>query len=138
MSDDETAAAAALRSEYDRLEKAHAEADELPEEIDQRLGEIEAALAALEERPVKYDPDEIVRAGVFVSIDRSGALRIERGYVRPEDEPAVLEVRPDSDVGLDGIEAASQEGLRCRASARRRRMSVTKRRSRASSRSLIG
>ena len=110
MSDDETAAAAALRSEYDRLEQAHAEADELPEEIDQRLGEIEAALAALEERPVKYDPDEIVRAGVFVSIDRSGALRIERGYVRPEDEPAGVEVRPDSDVGLNGIEAASQEG----------------------------
>ena len=110
MSDDETAAAVALRSEYDRLEETHAEADELPEEIDQRLGEIEAAVAALEERPVKYDPDEVVRAGVFVSIDRSGALQIERGYVRPQDEPAVPQVQPDSDVGLAGIEAASQEG----------------------------
>jgi hypothetical protein len=26
------------------------------------------------------------RAGAFVSIDGSGALRVERGYVRPEDE----------------------------------------------------
>src|SRR6516162_9163147 len=29
-------------------------------------GEIETALAALDERPVKYDPDEVARAGVFV------------------------------------------------------------------------
>ena len=36
-----------------------------------------------------YDPDEIARAGAFVSIDGSGALRIERGYVRPEDEPPI-------------------------------------------------
>jgi ParB family chromosome partitioning protein len=89
MSDEEIATAQALRAEYDRLEQDHADADELPEEIDQQLGEIEAALAALDERPVKYDPDEIARAGVFVSIDGSGELRIERGYVRPEDEPAI-------------------------------------------------
>ena len=78
-----------MRAEYERLEQAHADADELPDDVDQRLGEIETALAALDDRPVRYDPDEIARAGVFVSIDSSGDLRIERGYVRPEDEPAV-------------------------------------------------
>ena len=57
-------------------------------EVDQRLGEIETALAAFE-RPVVYDPAEIARAGVFVSIDGDGDLRIERGYVRREDEPPV-------------------------------------------------
>src|SRR6516225_7158574 len=67
MSDEEIATAEALRSEYDRLEQDHAEADELLEEIDQRLGEIETALAALDERPLKYDPDEVARAGVFIS-----------------------------------------------------------------------
>jgi ParB family chromosome partitioning protein len=98
-----------LRSEYDRLEEAHAEADELPEEIDQRLGEIEAALADLDERPLKYDPDEVARAGVFISIDGSGALRIERGYIRPEDEPASPEARPESDAESNSIETASQD-----------------------------
>jgi hypothetical protein len=44
MTDEEVATAEALRAEYDRLEQAHAEADELPEEVDQRLGEIETAL----------------------------------------------------------------------------------------------
>ena len=40
------------RPRYDRLEAEYAEADELPDEVDQRLGEIETALAAFENRPV--------------------------------------------------------------------------------------
>jgi ParB family chromosome partitioning protein len=109
MSDEEIATAEALRAEYERLEQTHAEADELPEEVDQRLGEIETALAALDERPVKYDPDEVARGGVFVSIDGSGALRVERGYVRPEDEPAVARPEPEGDTQANSIEVASSE-----------------------------
>jgi ParB family chromosome partitioning protein len=89
MTDQEAASAEALRAEYERLEQTHADADELPEDVDRRLGEIETALAALDDRPVRYDPEEIARAGAFVSIDSSGDLRVERAYVRPEDEPAV-------------------------------------------------
>jgi len=97
MSEEEVATAEALRAEYERLEQAHADANELPEEIDLRLGEIETALAALDDRPVSYDPEEIARAGVFVSIDRSGELRVERGYVRPEDEPTLPQAEPATD-----------------------------------------
>ena len=61
----------------------------MPEEIDHRLSEIEAALAAFEERPVIYDTADRGRAGAFVSIDGSGALRVECGFVRPEDEAPV-------------------------------------------------
>ncbi|MDX2204015.1 MAG: ParB N-terminal domain-containing protein, partial [Hyphomicrobiaceae bacterium] len=89
LSEKETARRDALQAEFDRLEQDCAEADEVPEETDRRLVEIEEALAAFEDRPVAYDPDEMARAGVFVSIDGSGALRVERGYVRPEDEPPV-------------------------------------------------
>jgi ParB family transcriptional regulator, chromosome partitioning protein len=79
----------AFKAEYDRLEQEYADADELPAEVDQRLSEIETALETLDERPVVYDPAEIARAGVFVSIDADGHLRIERGYVRPDDEAPV-------------------------------------------------
>lgn len=85
--DEERVARDALRNEYDDIESEYSEHDELPEEIDRRLGEIEAALEDFEKRPVIYDPAEVARAGVFISIDRDGEPVIERGYVRPEDEP---------------------------------------------------
>ena len=110
MSDEEVATAESLLAEYERLEQAHAEADELPEEVDDRLGEIETALVALDDRPVKHDPEEIARAGVFISIDSSGALRVERGYVRPEDEPAVPQSEPTPDrADSDNVEAGTVE-----------------------------
>jgi ParB family chromosome partitioning protein len=117
MSVEEVATAEALRAEHDCLGQAHAEADELPEEVDQRLGEIETALAALDERPITYDPDEVARAGAFVSVDGSGALRIERGYVRPEDEPAVPQPEPGSDPESTGAEAPFVEGPEAQSSS---------------------
>src|SRR5690606_19132238 len=86
LTDEERATRETLRDEYDRLEAEYAEADELPDEVDARLGEIEQALAAFERRPMTFDPDQTANAGVFVSIDADGTLLVERGYVRPEDE----------------------------------------------------
>ncbi len=89
VTDEETAARDALKAEFDKLEETYAEAEEIPEEVDKRLGEIETALDAFERRPILYDAAEVTRAGAFVSIDTSGVLRVERGYVRPEDEAPV-------------------------------------------------
>ena len=94
LTEEEQAARDALQAEMDRLEEAYAEADEVPEEVDQRLGEIETALAAFDDRPVAFDPEDVSRAGAFVSIDGSGGLRVERGYVRPEDE---LPIEPEAE-----------------------------------------
>ena len=98
FTEDERTSFDVLKAEQDRLEEEYSEADELPDEIDQRLGEIETALAALDDRPVIYDPADIARAGVFVSIDGDGGLRIERGFVRPEDDAPVT---ADPDGGND-------------------------------------
>ncbi|MEQ9177583.1 MAG: ParB/RepB/Spo0J family partition protein, partial [Nitratireductor sp.] len=86
LSADEEATRDALKAEFNQLEEQYAEADELPDEVDARLGEIETALEAFEDRPVTFDPEEITRAGAFVSIAHDGSLRVERGFVRPEDE----------------------------------------------------
>src|SRR5208337_939364 len=100
----EAAEQAALQAEYERLEAAHAQDESMPDEVDRRLTEIETRLAALEERPVRFDPAEIARAGAFVSIDGDGELRVERGYVRPEDERPVA---PDPDPAIEGEEDAA-------------------------------
>ncbi|MFZ1883210.1 MAG: ParB N-terminal domain-containing protein, partial [Rhodoplanes sp.] len=106
LTEEETAAQGALRAEFDQMEETYAEADEISEEVDQRLSEIETALAAFDERPVIYDPADIARAGAFVSIDGSGVLRVERGYVRPEDEPPVAPSERGTDDGA-GDEAGA-------------------------------
>ncbi|BBB96455.1 MULTISPECIES: ParB/RepB/Spo0J family partition protein [Bradyrhizobium] len=106
---EEQATIEALKAEYTRLEAEHDGADELPDEIDQRLGEIETALAAFDDRPISYQLADITRAGVFVGIDAEGTLLVDRGYVRPEDELPVAEPEQGSDgepaaATLDGAE----------------------------------
>ncbi len=97
---DEQATIDALNAEMARLEAEYQDADELPDEVDQRLGEIETALANFEGRPVHYEPADIAIAGVFVSIDANGSLTVDRGYVRPEDVPAIP-VHDDTGLGTD-------------------------------------
>ncbi|UXT20406.1 chromosome partitioning protein ParB [Agrobacterium tumefaciens] len=109
LSDEERAARDALREEQERLEAEYSAYDELPEEVDQRLGEIEADLEAFEKRPIVDDPVEIARAGVFISIDRDGELVVDRGYVRPEDEP-LADVEGEGDDSETAVAAAGIGG----------------------------
>ncbi len=102
---EELATIDALNAEHAKLESDYQDADELPDDVDQRLGEIEAALMAFEERPIIYDPVDISRAGVFVSIDSEGRLSVDRGYVRSEDEAP----REDPAVGQD-VDTSSSDG----------------------------
>ena len=88
---EERATIDALNAEHAKLEADYDGADELPDEVDARLGEIETALADFENRAVAYDPLDIARAGVFVSIRIDGALSVDHGYVRPEDEAASID-----------------------------------------------
>jgi ParB family chromosome partitioning protein len=97
LTSEEQATIDALKAEYETLEAEHDGADELPDDVDERLGQIEAALAAFDDRPLAYDPADITRAGVFVSIDAEGALSVDRGYVRPQDEAPVGEPEQDGE-----------------------------------------
>ena len=87
LSADEIAEHAKLLTEYRALEEEYSGQDEYPEEIDTRLGELETAMEAFEQRSLIFDAAEIGRAGVFVTLDRDGGLAVYRGYVRPKDEP---------------------------------------------------
>ena len=91
---EEEATREAFQAEFDRLSEEYADADELPDQVDERLGELETALEAFDDRPLAFDAEEISRAGAFVSIAPDGRVRVERGYVRPEDE---LPIEPEAD-----------------------------------------
>ena len=103
LTDAEEVTLAALQQEVDDIETAAAEAEELTDEQDHRMAELETAIEALTARPIVFDAEEVARAGAFVSIAADGSLRVERGYVRPEDEVPV-EPEPEAEV-----EAAAAE-----------------------------
>ena len=89
LSEDEQRQLNEAQTEYDALTDEHQDSDELPEEVDTRLGELEAIIAGFEERPVVYAAEDTAIAGAFVSLKPDGTLAVERGYVRPEDERKV-------------------------------------------------
>lgn len=95
-----------LVEEYDRIGDEYGDGSDLPDEVDARLTAIDAELTALDSRPTVYDPDDMARAGVFISLTHDGRLRIDRGYVRPEDEP-VAEGQND---GTNGANADLSDG----------------------------
>jgi hypothetical protein len=50
------------------------------------MSRLEVDIDRLEGKRRAYDPDDIVRGGAFVILDHDGEVRIERGFIRPEDE----------------------------------------------------
>jgi ParB family transcriptional regulator, chromosome partitioning protein len=103
LSDDEQSQLDAAQTEYNALSDEYQDAEELPDEIDTRLGELETIIAGFEERPVVFDPDEVARAGAFVSLRSDGKLAVVRGYVRPADE----RTEGDDDTGVDSGEGGA-------------------------------
>ncbi|MHC2331759.1 ParB/RepB/Spo0J family partition protein [Bradyrhizobium sp. USDA 4454] len=103
LSAEDQASLQAVQSEFDRLTEQHQTADELPDEVDARFGELEAEIDRLEAKRQGYDPDDIGRSGAFVILSHDGTVRIERGFIRPEDE------KPHAETGQDSEAQASEE-----------------------------
>lgn len=99
-----------LNAEYAKLEAEYENAEELPDEVEQRLGEIEEVLTKFGDRPIIYDSGDITRAGVFVSIGSEGELEVDRGYVRPEDELSEAVQGLEGDDESPSMQSASEPG----------------------------
>ena len=77
----------ALSAEWDELAQQHDGVEDLPEKVAACLDALNAEIERLSAQRQAYDPDVIARGGVYVVLGHDGAARIERGFVRPEDEP---------------------------------------------------
>ncbi len=73
---------------FKALSEQYESAEELPDDVDERFGEIEAEIERLEAKRLVYNPEVIARSGVFVILNHDGSVRIEHGFIRQEDEPA--------------------------------------------------
>jgi ParB family chromosome partitioning protein len=102
LSAEDQAALDTVKGEYDSLTAQHESDEELPDEVDARFGELEAEIERLEAKRQAYDPADIVRCGAFVILNHDGTVRIERGFVRAEDEKPEPEAHAMSGEGEGG------------------------------------
>lgn len=99
--EDQTALDAA-QAEFDSLTEQYESADELPDDVDARFGELEAEIERLEVNRQAYDAADIARCGAFVILNHDGTLRVERGFMRAEDEKPKPETQDADDEGEGG------------------------------------
>jgi ParB family chromosome partitioning protein len=109
LSAEDQAALDAVKGEFDSLTAQHESDEELPDEVDARFGELEAEIERLEAKRLAYDPADIARCGAFVILNHDGTVRIERGFVRAEDEQSEPEAHAGSGEG-EGGEASDEDG----------------------------
>ena len=108
LSSEDQSALDAAQAEFNSLTAQHESDEELPDEVDARFGELEAEIERLEDKRQAYDPADIARCGAFVVLNHDGTVRIERGFIRTEDEQSEPETQNVSGEGVGG--EASDDG----------------------------
>ena len=103
LSEADATAYDAAQEEYDRLSSEYESYEELPDDVDQRFGELEAEIERIDALRHAYDAQEIARGGMFVVLSHDGEARIERGFIRAEDEAPEPEATEDGETGIDGV-----------------------------------
>lgn len=81
--------------------------DEVSEEVSAEMARLEEEIARLSEQAYAYDPAVTARAGAFVVLGHDGQARIERGFVRPQDEVA----EPHEEPGEKAARAGNSESV---------------------------
>lgn len=101
LSEEDEAAYAATQDAFDRLTVEWEDTDDdLPPDVDERFAELEAEIERIDRLRHAYEADEIARGGAFVVLNHDGTARIERGFIRPEDEAP--EPEPEEGESADG------------------------------------
>ncbi|GLT00592.1 DNA-binding protein [Sphingobium jiangsuense] len=110
LSDDDEARLEALSTEHDELAEGYSSYDEMPEDVAEKLEAISDEIDAISEKRFAYDANVIARGGAFVVLHHDGTVRIERGFVRAEDEAlADSQPEPDADAGTTDPQAGEDE-----------------------------
>ncbi|HEV2597741.1 ParB/RepB/Spo0J family partition protein [Sphingopyxis sp.] len=107
LSDEDEARLDAASAEYDQLVEGYDDFAEMPEDMAAKVEALDAELDAISARRSAYDPQIVGHGGAFVVLNHDGAVRIERGFIRLEDE-ALAFAQPESDADDAGEPVASE------------------------------
>jgi ParB family chromosome partitioning protein len=86
LSDEDEARLDIISSEYDALAEGYSSYDDMPEEVAAKAAALGAEIETIVAKRSAYDAQIVTQGGVFVVLNHDGTPRIERGFVRPEDE----------------------------------------------------
>ena len=108
LSDEDEARLDALSTEYDELAEGYSSYDEMPEDVAARLEAVYDEIDAISEKRHAYDANVVAHGGAFVVLHHDGTVRIERGFVRAEDE-ALAAPQPEPDADATDPQAGADE-----------------------------
>ena len=108
LSDEDEAQLEALSAEHDELAEGYSSYDEMPENVATKLEAVSDEIDAISAKRYAYDANVIAHGGAFVLLHHDGTVRIERGFVRPEDE-ALADPQPEDEGEAFDPEAVEDE-----------------------------
>lgn len=100
LSDDDEARLEALSTEHDELAEGYSSYDEMPEDVAAKLEAVSDEIDAISAKRSAYDPNVVAHGGAFVVLHHDGTVRVERGFVRAEDE-ALADPQPEPEAEGD-------------------------------------
>lgn len=109
LTDEEQAEEERLEAEHDDL-VAQIEAGEADEDAEPRIEAIQARLAVMSMAQEDYTPEDIAKAGCYVTMDYYGNVEIERGLVRPDEEAENEDEGDDGEENADSDTDEAEEG----------------------------
>jgi len=103
LSDEDEARLEALSTEHDELAEGYSSYDEMPEDVAAKLEVVSDEIDAISAKRSAYDANVIAHGGAFVVLHHDGTVRIERGFVRLEDE-ALADPQPEPEADADATD----------------------------------
>lgn len=108
LSDEDEARLDALSAEHDELAEGYSSYDEMPEDVAAKLEAVSDEIDSISAKRSAYGASVIAHGGAFVVLHHDGTVRIERGFVRAEDE-ALADPQPEAQSEADD-DAVQVEG----------------------------
>ncbi|MBG6118440.1 ParB family chromosome partitioning protein [Sphingobium sp. JAI105] len=112
LSDEDETRLEALSTEHDELTEGYSSYDEMPEDVAVKLEVVSDEIDAISAKRYAYDANVIAHGGAFVVLHHDGTVRIERGFVRAEDE-ALADPQPEDEgetIYPEAVEGEQAEG----------------------------
>jgi ParB family chromosome partitioning protein len=108
LSDEDEARLDALSTEHDELAEGYSSYDEMPEDVAAKLEAVSDEIDAISDKRSAYDASVIAHGGAFVVLHHDGTVRIERGFVRAEDE-ALADPQPEPEADATDPQAGEDQ-----------------------------